>query len=190
MTENIFPIAPPKLLKPYVLTFAREVAGPDAAPGFIRCCPVEDAPYNECFALVQAHVEKNGGDMVLGWAIWERPKVLIEAEFHAAWKTSRDELIDIAPRPIPFPRILFLPDARRKDTGFQVDNVRKPLAKDKDIQRFIELYRERFRLLNEGKLKYQFGGIALTDEKARRVAHLDMESACLEERFMRRYWSK
>ena len=127
---------PPKLIKPYVKTFARQSLNlPEASPFYVWCSPAKGAPQNECFAVVDSCVAKHGGRRILGWAIWERPGVYIEAEFHG-----------------------------RKHTGTQTDNIRKPLVKDKNVKELLRLSTEFFRLTNEGNLKHHFGEFVATND--------------------------
>lgn len=175
---------PPKIIKPYVVTFARQVVGGvNAQPFYVWCSPSQGAPRNECFSVVDACVEKHGGRRVLGWAIWERPKVYIEAEFHAIWQSASGQYLDLSPRPIRVPRILFIEDPSRKYTGIQIDNIRKPLVKDKDVQQFLLLRYEYFRMMNEGNLKHHFGEIVATPKILSNIKN----SALLEQKIIKRY---
>lgn len=175
---------PPALIKPYVVSFARQVIGvADASPVYVPSLPAQDAPYNECFPLVEEHVANYGGSVVFGWAIWERPKVLIEAEFHAIWRAHDDGLADISPRPFAIPRILFAEDKRRKYTGLSIDNIRKPLTNDKDVHRLIALAAERFRLMNEGENKYKIGKIDATPEILSNMDRMLMQSQKVTQRY-------
>lgn len=175
---------PPKLIKPYVVTFARQVvSSAEVSAFYVWSSPAKGAPQNECFSVVDACVAKNGGRRVIGWAIWERPKVYIEAEFHAVWQMPSGEILDISPRPLPIPRILFIDDRNRKHTGFQVDNIRKPLVKDKDVHEFLALRSEYFRLTNEGDKKHQFGEIVATPAI---IANME-RGAALEQKIIKRY---
>ena len=137
------------------MSFARQVVGADASPFYINCSPLQDALENDCFPLIENYVARHGGTSVFGWAIWERPKVFIEAEFHAVWCAPDGSYLDLSPRPLPIPRILFLPNHNRKYNGAQVNNIRKALTKDKDVQRFLSLSDHWFRLINKGELKYK-----------------------------------
>jgi hypothetical protein len=145
---------PPKIIKPYVRAFCRKVLGTSSPvePVFVRHRPAY-AEQNMCFPAVAARVAAQGGKMVFGWAIFERPKVLIEAIFHAVWQTPGGDLLDISPLPVLFESILFLPDARRVYQGVQIDSIRQPLTQDKDIDRLLFLFREKFRMENAGNLK-------------------------------------
>jgi hypothetical protein len=54
-----------------------------------------------------------GGGVVFGWSIAGIPAGIIEAEFHAIWKTPAGSYIDITPSKSGLKRILFLPDPSR-----------------------------------------------------------------------------
>lgn len=175
---------PPRLIKPYVETFARQVlGGASVSPFYVWCSPAKGAPQNECFSVVDACVAKYGGQRVLGWTIWERPKVYIEAEFHAIWKSPDGQFFDISPRSLPIPRILFIEDKTRKHNCLQVDNIRKPLIKDKDVQQFLLLRSEYFRLMNEGDRKHQFGKIVATPKMLSNIER----GFALEQKIIKRY---
>jgi hypothetical protein len=175
---------PPKIIKPYVMTFARQVVGcDDVTPFYVECFPLNGGPHNECFALVESYITIHGGEMIVGWAIWERPKVFIEAEFHAIWRSPDGRFVDIVPRQLPIQRILFIHDARRRYSGVQIDNKRKPLNNDKDVKRFLELHALRFRLLNEGKLKHYHGWLDPTPQ----MLAVDKEAAAIELKIIQRY---
>ena len=148
---------PPKIIKPYVLKFCSSVV-PDATPVYVTCRPLPDAPVNDCFPIVDRQVASAGGESVIGWAVWEWPKVFIEAEFHAVWKQPDGSLLDIAPKVMPIPRILFIPDPQRVYRGRQVANVRRPLCNDKAVKRFCELSTLIFKELNAGALADVHGG--------------------------------
>lgn len=144
----------------YVLKLCAEVDAA-SAPKYVPCKPAIGAPPSECFPLVAGKVAEAGGQFVLGWAIWELPGILVEAELHAVWQTPEGQLIDISPRPINFAAITFLPDSKGLSYERQVDNVRHPLSADPKVLRLIELYSEQFALLNEGDLADKFGAITL-----------------------------
>jgi hypothetical protein len=149
---------PPKLIKPYVVSFCRSVvAKPE--PRYVPLEPIESAEPDSCFELVPSHVAKNGGAMSIGWSVWEWPQVFIEAEFHAIWVCPDGREVDITPKKIPQRRILFLPDPHRMYEQFQRDNIRKPLCRDKDVTRMIEIARLMHAELNAGELKHYHGTV-------------------------------
>lgn len=141
---------PPNLIKPYVRSFCRTVCKNE--PLFVPLRPLRNKPINECFRIVPEHVANSGGKQVNGWAIWEWPKVMIEAEFHCVWESPEGSLVDIAPKPFPLDKIVFLPDSHKQYRGRQVNNIRKALTRDKNIYRFIELANLIYVELNKGDL--------------------------------------
>jgi hypothetical protein len=157
---------PPKLIKPYVLRFCRSVVT-DAAPIYVPCRPLPGAPANDCFPIVERQVASAGGESIFGWSVWEWPKVFIEAEFHAVWKQPDGSLLDIAPKALPIPRVLFIPDPRRVYRGRQIDNVRLPLCKDKAVKRLCELSTLIFKELNAGALADVHGEVAASEQCVR-----------------------
>jgi hypothetical protein len=134
---------------------------PGATPEFVQILPTADGAPNECFASVALQVEKAGGRVQHGWAIWEWPNVLIEAEFHAVWASPTGHLIDVTPRNDSESRILFLADPERTFEGVTVDNVRAALRDDPRVHEFIRLAEQRYRVLNKGDRAFQFGTISV-----------------------------
>lgn len=78
------------------------------------------------------------------------------------------------------PRVLFLPDPRRKYRRRQVDNVRRPLTRDTAVARFCELARMHHKAMNEGDLAEQHGHLRITGEAARRLHLIDFERQQLQ----------
>lgn len=174
---------PPKTIEPYVTDFARHVLGMHNVRLFyVQCSPVQGAPENECFALIEDCVARCGGTATVGWAIWERPNVYIEAEFHTIWHSPDGKPFDFSPRTLPIPRILFLPDPRRKYNGTQVNNVRRPLTNDKDVKKLLALADRLFHLTNEGKLNLQRKVVATP-----KMLRIEEERAALTLKVIRRY---
>jgi hypothetical protein len=135
--------------EPHVGAFCTSIAaGVEAVR--VPCRPLAGVPLNECFSILPDYIASHGGSQVIGWAVWERPRVFIEAEFHAVWRSPDGELVDIVPRARQFDEILFLPDAARPYTGRQVDNVRRALVNDNDVKRFLFLFHRQFEILNTG----------------------------------------
>lgn len=153
----------------------------------VPCQPLAGKPMLECFSIVPEHVIAEGGKQLIGWAIWETPGVFIEAEFHAVWQDPHGNLIDLTPRPIPFDHILFLPDPSREYRGRQVDNIRRPLVKDRDVVRFLYLARRHFEIQNTGDLADQHGEIELPPRLAKEFWKVEKEMAQLYNRLSRRY---
>jgi hypothetical protein len=116
---------------------------------------------------VPQHIAAHGGDQVIGWTIWEWPRVFIEAEFHCIWRQADGILLDITPKPLPVPRILFLPDPVRHYQGRQMDNIFKSLDRDPAIKRFCELSAKDHRAVNEGELADYHGPVMLSEQATR-----------------------
>lgn len=75
--------------------------------------PVVDDPtglFGWCSDGVLEKVRLDGGTICYGWTIWELPKLLVTAEFHAVWVDSHGKLWDITPKPAGETQILFVPD--------------------------------------------------------------------------------
>ncbi len=114
---------------------------------------VNPEPYSkivECFPNVNEKINRDGGTQCYGWQIW-KTEILIEAEFHAVWKSPDGELRDITPKQISIPRILFLPDQAAKYNGCQIDNVRINTTQNRLVDDFIELSKAIFRFENKGE---------------------------------------
>jgi hypothetical protein len=170
----------------HVQKFCAEVAKA-SKPQLILSQPRFDRPANECFPIVEERTAETGGSMAVGWAIWEWPGIFIEAEFHAVWVHPGGILIDLAPRALLTPSILFLTDPSRKYEGRQVDNIRKPLIRDNDLIRYLFTFRRQFEILNEGDLAYQHGSVDLGSKAIKELQSLQKEGARLERRLHKRY---
>jgi hypothetical protein len=111
-------IHPSVLVKPYTRTPAAITAAirhlcqeisPDYEPRFVEISPEPGSKPNECFSNVETKIKDDGGELVYGWAIWEWPRVFVEAEHHAVWRNGGG-LVDVTPHVPLSERILFLPD--------------------------------------------------------------------------------
>lgn len=134
-------------------------------PTYVAVRPIEGAPTNECFPLVDATVLRDGGSSMLGWSLWEFPGVFVEAEFHAVWASPTGELIDVTPKNLPTSRILFLPGKDLVYSGRQVNNVRRALRADPCIAEYLATFDAEHELLNRGIRADQHGKIVLTDSE-------------------------
>lgn len=108
-------------------------------PQWISVRPDDGAVVNECFNNVSSKIERSGGAIVFGWAIWEWPRVFIEAEHHAVWE-SEGELLDITPHINGESRILFLADPTRRydfESKTRIINVKRSLGKFASADRWI-----------------------------------------------------
>lgn len=151
--------APAPLGAPHVIALCRELV-PGAEPCTVDCQPDQTAPHNDCFAQVDDRVQRLGGERVMGWALWEMPGTLLEAELHAVWRRPSDgQLLDLNPRELHFSHIHFLPDPAHPYQARQVDNVRRALCNDAKLKQFIYLKGRQFALRNSGDLANHHGVI-------------------------------
>jgi hypothetical protein len=86
--------------------------------------------YGWCSDGVREKIKHDGGSIVFGWTIWEWPKVLLTAEFHAVWQSPSGKLLDITPKPQHETSILFVPDYERPQ-DFDFD--KRPLNRRRSL---------------------------------------------------------
>lgn len=104
---------------------------------------------NECFQNVGTYVKEHGGQRILGWSIWQRSNVLIEAEAHAVWKSPTGDIVDITPHSNGEISILFLVDKHMVYEGNCIPNIRRALTSSPLVAEFIGLYNKRDRIASE-----------------------------------------
>lgn len=135
-------------------------------PIYVDIRPDDESNVQDCFENVRRKVIQDQGTMLLGWQIWELP-FMIEAEFHAIWKSPTGELIDITPKPIIENQILFIADPNAKYEERQIDNVRLNTSNNRLVDDYIELYKAKFRIENKDNLANINGEIFLQGDEAR-----------------------
>ncbi|WP_312255828.1 hypothetical protein [Stutzerimonas nitrititolerans] len=172
----------------YVMEFCSSIS-PHSAPVIVECSPTHDAAENECFELVKRKVQEFGGNQIFGWAVWEKPGVFIEAEFHSIWQQPNGIHLDLNPRNPAFniKTILFVPDEKIKYKERQIDNIRKPLVNDNDVVRFLYLSTKRFQILNRGKRAYEHGEISLPNKEMKEYQRTMKELIKLQNTINNRY---
>ncbi len=126
---------------------------------------------NECFHNVDAYVEKHGGQSILGWSIWQRANVLIEAEAHAVWKSLIGEMVDVTPHSNNETAILFLVDNQIKYEEKCIPNIRKALTSSPLVAEFIKLFNERDQIV----LRAEGGTYSLPVNMIRRMREIEQE---------------
>ena len=129
----------PVAITPEIRLLCRELTG-DPQPVFVMRVPDASAQANECFFNVQSKVERDGGTLLTGWAIWEWPRVFIEAEHHAVW-VQDEQLIDITRHDSECRHTLFLPDPVRAydfTSRQRLINVKRSLNILPEAQSWIE----------------------------------------------------
>jgi hypothetical protein len=109
--SSLPPETTPEKLTDQIETLCRKIDS-DQSPTYVPVVPVSEAKPGECVYNVKTHISTNGGKMVLGWCIWERPGINLNAEFHAVWKSPDSKLVDITPKPDGETKVLFLHDSK------------------------------------------------------------------------------
>lgn len=155
-----------RLLKVLKAEFDPEFVDLKLEPGFEEL---------DCFINVEKKVSKDGGEIVYGWTIWEH-KHFIEAEYHAVWENSDEDLIDLTPKANQETRILFVPDDRLGYNGRQVKNVRLNTSKNRLVDDLIVVSEAYFKITNSGKLAYEHGDITglLSEKQTEDIAYLNL----------------
>ncbi len=125
--------------------------GIDGSPVRLDLEPKPHSLPCECFPNVEKQVQKQGGEIVYGWQLWQSGSFFIEAEFHAIWRDPDGILHDITPKPLPtITQILFVEDVNRTYQGQQVNNVRLNLSGNKVVDHFLKLSDKKFEIENAG----------------------------------------
>ncbi len=129
---------PSRLTSP-ITALCNEIS-PDHRPQYVSVLPEDDAQVGACFKNVVDKVARDGGKIVHGWAIWEWPKVFVEAEHHAVWSDGLN-LIDVTPHASGETEILFLPDPERVfdfKSPQRLVNVKRSLGVLREAQIWID----------------------------------------------------
>ena len=159
----------PANITPAIISLCHELVA-DTEPEFLAVAPVSNADVNDCFPVVERYVRDHGGSICYGWQIWEWSGVMVEAEFHAVWRSPTGELRDITPKQVSISQILFLPDPSRQYEGRQVPNLRKSLSPDQRVAEFIARCEEEFEFMNRGERATQYGELELSPQEVRELA--------------------
>ena len=162
----MFESTTPRAVSGEILQLCKRLA-PSAQPQYLPVIPVAGAVPRDCFPVVERQVLAHGGTMCCGWQLWEWPRVLLEAEFHAVWRDNNGILHDITPKDAPKERILFLPDPLRTYERRQVDTIRVALSSLPQVQAYIEACELEFEFWNRGARADQHGEIHIKGDEAR-----------------------
>ena len=121
-------------------------------PYFVPVRPEPDSQIEECFFNVKTKVEKDGGRIQFGWALWKWPHVMVWADFHAIWISPEGERIDVTPVP-SFDRMLFLPDSTQEydyaRSYYRVPLKYFPISDNPVVLEYIALKQELFNIEEE-----------------------------------------
>jgi len=144
-----------------------EIIGINTQPIYVDIKPDRNAIINECFPNVSEKIKKEGGTRITGWQFWKTNN-LIEAEFHAIWKSDSDNLLDVTPKQIPFKKILFIEDSERVYDGSQIDNVRVNISGNTLTDDLIYVCESLFKIENKGfrKFEYDLSKLKLSNKEA------------------------
>lgn len=137
----------------------------ESTPFFIEVSPDPNALINECFPNVSKKIQREGGSQVFGWQIW-KTAYLIEAEFHAVWKSQSKGIIDITPKLFPCSQILFLEDPKQSYDGSQVANIRLNISGNSLADDLIKVCECIFYISNKGDRAYKHE-LKLSGEEAK-----------------------
>lgn len=136
-----------------LLAFCRNIA--PSRPTFIPSKPSADAQVSACFDNVARKVERAGGSVESGWAVWSVPGIYFEAEHHGVWRNRRGELVDVSPQPNKARQILFLPDSEVPYDPLRYrSNILRPASDDPLAIELVDLVNRR----NEIQDAYRVGG--------------------------------
>ena len=128
----------------------------DTEPFYLDIIPDDDAEFGACFINVLNKVAKENGEIVYGWQFAEY-SYMIEAQFHAIWKSPNGKFVDITKRVgTDEKKNLFVIDAKRKFDGTKTDNVRLNTTDNELVDDMIELEKARFRFLNKTENELYF----------------------------------
>jgi len=132
---------------------------------YVDVKPTPNSKLIECITNVENKIKLDGGQKILGWQI-SQTNILIEAEFHAVWKSPNGILEDVTPKDIPVDRILFFADDKLVYDGSQKDNIRCNITENRLVNDLIQLFEAHFKILNIGNRKYRHGETTLEGQEA------------------------
>ena len=164
----------------YVRHFCRTLNSA-ARPVIISIQPQEECEALDCFNNVRRLVQRRGGRIQYGWAIWEWARVFIEAEHHAVFDPGNgDPWLDVTPPNDWETARLFLPDDAAtydfENEGIRRDNVRQALSNDPDIRAFFEVAEAIASIMNSIP---GVGEVKISIQLAREIQRLEMTKARL-----------
>ena len=175
----------PRVISDVIMELCRELVN-NPKPRFMQVTPVEHAGANDCFPVIEQHVQEYGGSICYGWQIWEWPGEMVQAEFHAVWRDSDGELHDLTPKQVPVDRILFLPDPEEVYEVTLINNVRRALSTGSDVEAFIKALDHEYEFMNRGARINQHGEIILEGPDAREWSAIQQRKSDAQARIIAR----
>lgn len=179
----------PDTISPNVIELCRQI-NPSVMPVFLTITPELGCEVNDCFHCIRQKVTREGGRIQFGWAIWEWPKVYIEAEHHAVYEPPPGPpWIDITPSALPeIRRRLFLPDDSAtydyENEGLRRDNRRLAVANDPLVQELFRFAARRNEMLNAIP---GIGMVTLEGEAAERLQRNQRDQDAVELQLAMKY---
>ena len=156
-------------------------------PQFVEVSPHPDSLPLDCFPNVQKQIKRHGGTLICGWEISEWPEVMMEAQFHAVWRSSNGDLMDISPNQLGEKRILFAEDPTRSYQGRIVNNIRVPIADHILVRRLITVCNQIFEVMARHEIPGG-GQVRIVGGDARKHMELEKKRQLLVEKL--RHWSQ
>lgn len=166
----------PQELFPHVISFCSSISS--TLPIYITVTAGLNDVVKECIPNVRRRTEREGGEIVFGWQIWEWYGIMIEAEFHALWQDQKNILHDVTPKDIPCEKILFLPDQNLVYNEQQINNIRHSLIANQKVHELIQIEDSIFEIHNKGE-RAQMQLINLTDEETLELRELKLRQSKL-----------
>jgi hypothetical protein len=149
MPKLAYPVTPAEFSR--TLAALAESLVPGVVPLYIDSRTRSGESSTNSHAVVARQVAAEGGESLLGWALWELPGVFAEAEFCAVWRSPEGQIFDIVPRHAPTRRVLFLPDAGRTYDGKDVGSVRRAAVGDPRLADYLATFDLEFELFSRGE---------------------------------------
>lgn len=153
-------LVPVNATAPAILALCHQLTPNESrAPSFVPNLVSTQSSAGNCFNNVAQHQANHGGSIQYGWCIWETPGILLQAEFHAVWKTPDGKLVDITPhnQNLRDGHILFLVDSVRVYEGVRVNNIRIPLLDAPIVTAYLDaqnaLFAETQHYMNDQRQK-------------------------------------
>ena len=97
-----------------------------------------DSEESDCYVDVAKQIEEHGGEIVYGWQVWEWPRILIEGEHHAVWKSENGELMDLSYKADGEEEVVFIPDPQTPYEGKRIRTLRYPLWNHTLVKKLIK----------------------------------------------------
>lgn len=109
-------------------------------PFYVSRQPKPDCEEGDCFKNVKKYVAKQGGSILVGWALTLRKNLYLECEAHAIWKTSDGEIVDITQNKENIDKTLF--SLQRSMRAEKTPSKYIPFTQSILVAEYIELRNE------------------------------------------------